>query len=130
MQAPPVSTPAAPATSAPAATMGVLHGHISDPSGALIPGTEITVSTASDGKQVGPAISADATGGYLVRGLPAGSYVIQANFQGFAPFVSKPIQLGSGQSKSVDIQLAIEAADVQVTVTDEGGPTVSTDAGA
>ncbi len=65
-----------------------------------------------------------------VRGLPAGSYVIQANYQGFAPFVSTPIQLTAGQTKNVDIKLAIEAADVQVVVTDEGGPTVSTEAGA
>jgi len=72
-------------------------------------------------------ISADATGAYQVGSLPAGSYVIQANFQGFAPFVSKPIALTNGQSKSVEIQMAIEAADVQVVVTDEGGPTVSTD---
>jgi len=104
-----------------------LHGHISDPTGALIPGAQVTVSTAADGKQVGPMISADASGAYSVRGLAAGNYVIQANFQGFAPFVSTPIQLSNGQSKNVDVQMAIEAADVQVVVTDEGGPTVSTD---
>ena len=106
-----------------------MHGHISDPSGALIPGAQVTVSTAADGKQVGPATTADATGAYLVRGLPAGSYVIEAGFQGFAPFISTPIPLSIGQSKNVDIKLAIEAADVQVVVTDEGAPTVSTDAG-
>jgi len=127
MQAPPLTTPA---PSGPASGTAVLHGHISDPTGALIPGAQITVSIAANGKQVGPAISADGAGAYSMRGLSAGSYVIQANFQGFAPFVSKPIQLGSGQSKNVDIQMAIEAADVQVVVTDEGGPTVSTDAGA
>jgi len=125
MQAPPLAAPAVPA---PAAGAGVLHGHITDPSGALIPGAQIAVTTASDGKQIGSTVSADATGGYLLRGLPAGNYVIQANSPGFASFVSKPIQLTGGQSKNVDIQMAIEAADVQVTVTDEGGPTVSTDA--
>jgi hypothetical protein len=130
LQAPPVATPAPSAPAGPTTVTAILHGHISDPTGALIPGAQVTVSTAADGKQVGPATSADATGAYAVRGLAAGNYVIQANFQGFAPFVSKPIQLSSGQSKNVDIQLAIEAADVQVVVTDEGTPTVSTDAGA
>ena len=124
MQTPSLTTPVA---SGPATASAVLHGHISDPTGALIPGAQITVSAAQNGKRVGPVISADATGGYQSRGLPAGSYVIQANFQGFAPFVSTPISLASGQSKNVDIQMAIEAADVQVVVTDEGGPTVSTD---
>jgi len=126
MQAPPLTTAA---SATPATGNGVLHGHITDPSGALIPGAQVTVSKAADGKQIGPGTSADSSGSYSVRGLPAGSYVIQANFQGFAPFVSTPIQLGNGQSKNVDIKMAIEAADVQVVVTDDGAPTVSTDAG-
>ena len=53
---------------------GTLHGHITDPSGALIPGTQVTITTA-DGKKVGNA-TADAAGAYQVHGLPAGSYVI------------------------------------------------------
>jgi hypothetical protein len=132
--------PAAPATAptqgpggAPAAQTtpsgnGSLHGHISDPTGALIPGAQVTVSTAA-GKSVGSA-TADSAGAYQVRGLPAGSYVVQSTFQGFAQFVSNPIPLSAGQIKNVDIKMAIEAADVQVVVTDEGGPTVSTDADA
>ncbi len=123
---PPIAAQAAPAPGAAAAT-GTLHGHISDPTGALIPGAEVTVSTA-DGKKVA-STTADAAGGYQVRGLAAGSYVIEADFEGFAPFVSAPIALSTGQIKSVDIKMAIEATEQQVVVTDEGGPTVSTEAG-
>jgi hypothetical protein len=126
MQAPPLTTPAAAAAPSGAGN-GTLHGHITDPSGALIPGASVTVSTAADGKMKGSA-TADSGGGYSVRGLAPGSYVIQANFQGFAPSVSAPIPLANGQSKNIDIKMAIEAADVQVVVTDEGTPTVSTDA--
>ncbi|MGD1108641.1 MAG: carboxypeptidase regulatory-like domain-containing protein, partial [Terracidiphilus sp.] len=72
--------------------------------------------------------TADAAGGYQVHGLAAGSYVIEASFSGFAPFVSAPISLNAGQTKNIDIKMAIEAAEQQVVVTDEGGPTVSTDA--
>ena len=125
MQAPPLTTPT-PAAAPTGVSNGMLHGHITDPSGALIPGASVTIST--DGKMKGSA-TADASGAYSVRGLAAGSYVIQANFQGFAPFVSTPIPLSGGQSKNVDIKMAIEAADVQVVVTDEGAPQVSTDAG-
>jgi hypothetical protein len=88
----------------------------------------VTVSTAT-GKNVGNA-TADAAGGYQVRGLAAGSYVIEASFSGFAPFVSAPIALNPGQIKNIDIKMAIEAAEQQVVVTDEGSPTVSTEAGA
>ncbi len=131
--APALAAPAqAPASAAPAQTSttatGVLHGHITDPTGALIPGAQVTVLTAA-GKKVG-STTADPAGGYQVRGLGAGSYVIQADFSGFAPFVSAPIPLTAGQSKNIDIKMAIEAADVEVVVTDEGAPTVSTDAGA
>ena len=88
----------------------------------------MTVTTAA-GNNVGSA-TADAAGGYQVRGLAAGSYVIEANFTGFAPFVSAPIPLSAGQIKNIDIKMAVEAAEQQVVVTDEGGPTVSTEAGA
>jgi hypothetical protein len=110
------------------ASTGTLHGHIEDPTGALIPGAQVTVITAA-GKNVGNA-TADAAGGYQVRGLAAGSYVIEASFSGFAPFVSAPIALNPGQTKNIDIKMAIEAAEQQVVVTDEGGPTVSTEASA
>jgi len=125
----PAPAPAsAPAEQASPSAGGVLHGHILDPTGALIPGAQVTVTTA-DGKQVGTA-TANAAGGYSVRGLPEGSYVIQASYSGFATFVSAPIPLSAGQSKNIDIKMAVAAADVQVVVTDEGGPAVSTDAGA
>ena len=140
-QAPANQTPASQAgtgTSAPAPASGgsqstatpagTLHGHILDPTGALIPGAQVTVTSAA-GKKVG-STTADSAGGYQVHGLPAGSYVIEADFEGFAPFVSSPISLTAGQTKNIDIKMAIEAAQQQVVVTDEGAPTVSTEAGA
>jgi hypothetical protein len=127
--APAVSTPAtpAPAQAAPATT-GVLRGHILDQTGALIPGAQITVTTAA-GVTVGTG-TASASGTYALRGLPAGSYIVQVTFTGFAPFVSEPIPLAAGQSKSVDVKMAVENTQQQVIVTDESGPSVSTDADA
>jgi Carboxypeptidase regulatory-like domain len=121
---------AAPAETAPAATAaatGSLRGHITDPSGALIPGTQLTVTTAKGAAVT--TVTADAAGAYAVHGLPGGSYVIQATYEGFAPFVSTPIALNPGQVKIVDIKMAIEAAEQQVVVSDEGAPQVSVEAG-
>lgn len=115
------------AQSAPPAATATLRGHISDPSGALIPGTEVKVSTAA-GTPV-QSITADAAGGYQVRGLPAGSYIVQADSPGFASFVSTPISLNPGQTRIVDVKMAIEAAQQQVEVTEEGNPQVSVEAG-
>ena len=110
------------------AATGTLHGHISDQTGALIPGAQVTISTAA-GNTVGNA-TADAAGAFQVHGLAAGSYVVQATFEGFAPFVSTPIALSAGQVKNIDVMMAIEASQQQVVVSDEGGPTVSTEADA
>ena len=140
-QATPASAPAqtvqpsGPAQTAPAtaptqatapATTASLHGHVTDPSGALIPGAQVTI-TNSAGATVGQA-SADATGAYNVHGLAADNYVVSVTFTGFAPFQSQPIAVAAGQIKRVDVAMAIEAEQQSVVVTDDT-PSVNTDAG-
>ena len=114
-----------PAPAAPAATTASLHGHIADPTGALIPGATVVVTTSA-----GTAVTtttADAAGVYVVNGLKPGSYIVQASYAGFAPFTSPNIPLAAGQSKRVDIAMAIEEAQQSVTVTDDS-PTVNVEA--
>jgi hypothetical protein len=127
--APPVSP--APSQSAanaqgvqPAGT-SIIRGRITDQTGALIPGTDITVSNPQ-GRTVATTTS-DASGNYEVHGLAAGTYTVTATSGGFAPFVSQGIVVATGQAKRVDIAMAIEAAQQSVTVTDDA-PTVSVDA--
>jgi hypothetical protein len=120
-------TPAsAPQTSPPAATAATLHGHITDPSGALIPGATITITTSAGGTI--KTTTADSGGAYSVSGLAPGGYIVQVSFPGFAPSSSPAIQLAAGQSKRVDIAMAIQVAQQSVTVT-EDAPTVNVDAG-
>jgi hypothetical protein len=124
--APAVQTPAATAqSSAPAATTATLRGHIADPTGALIPGAIVTIRNSSG--YVVKTTTADSSGSYAVTGLAPGGYIVQATFEGFAPFGSPTIQLAAGQSKRVDISMAIEAAEQSVTVTDDA-PTVNVEA--
>jgi Carboxypeptidase regulatory-like domain len=110
---------------AAAAATSTLRGHITDPSGALIPGAKITISNSS-GTAVTSA-TADSSGAYSVTGLPPGGYILTANYAGFAPFSSPTIQVAAGQSKRVDIAMAIEVAQQSVTVTDDT-PQVNIDA--
>ena len=121
--------PAAPTQSVPAAPQpagtALIRGRITDPSGALIPGTEITISNPQ-GRTVATATS-DTSGSYEIHSLPAGTYTVTATAGGFAPFVSQGILVANGQAKRVDIAMAIEAAQQSVTVT-EDAPTVSVDA--
>ena len=110
-----------------AQTKATIHGHISDQTGALIPGAKVTVTTP-DGQTAGAA-TADASGAYSVSGLAAGNYIVKATFSGFADFQSQPISVSAGQIKRVDIAMAIEVAQQSVVVSDET-PTVSVEAGA
>jgi hypothetical protein len=115
--------------SAPAAAQantGTLRGHVADPTGALIPGAQVSLTTAV-GKQVA-STTADANGAYEFRGLAPGGYFVQATFAGFAPFQSPTVQLAAGQIKRVDIAMAIQAEQQSVTVTDES-PAVNIEAG-
>jgi len=118
----PVQTPAP----APAAATATLRGHIADPTGALIPGATITITTSA-----GTAVTtttADASGAYAVNGLTPGGYIVLASYPGFAQFTLPAIQLAAGQVKRVDISMAMEVEQQSVVVTDES-PAVSVEAG-
>ena len=126
----PAATAPAPAATTPAAGAPTVtvRGHIADPTGALIPGAKVSVANALGVTQ--KTTTSDAAGGYTVTGLPAGSYIVQASVDGFAPFTSPTIKIEAGQSKRVDISMAIEAEQQSVVVSDdEDAPTVSVDAG-
>jgi hypothetical protein len=111
---PAIATPAA----APAiAAKGTLRGHIVDPSGALIPGATVTIKTSA-GVTIATTKS-DPEGLYAVTNLAPDSYIVSATVEGFAPFTSRPIPLAAGQSKRVDISMAIEAEQQSVEVTEE-----------
>ncbi len=106
---------AAQPTASPVAV--TVRGQVTDPSGALIPGAKITLTTTS-GVDVASAAS-DAIGSFLIRGLKPGDYKIARTFDGFAPFQSGIITLAANQVKRIDIVMAIEVAQQNVSVSDE-----------
>jgi hypothetical protein len=98
-----------------------LQGRVLDPSGAVIPQAQVTVTSPS-GKAVSAA--ADAAGSYQVRGLAAGDYTVNATTPGFAAFTAT-VTLAAGQSKTLNIAMQIEAEKQQVQV-EADAPTVDT----
>ena len=114
------------AAQAAVATTSTLRGRIADQTGALIPGATITIENAAG--QTVKTVTADASGTYSVSGLPAGSYIVHAEYQGFAAFQSQPIWLAAGQVKRVDIAMAVEVEQQSIVVTDES-PAVNVEAG-
>lgn len=113
-------------TPAAATATATLRGHITDPTGALIPGAKISITTSA-----GTAVTtttADTQGSYVVNGLAPGSYIVNASVQGFAPFSSAAIPLAAGQVKRVDVAMAMQVEQQSVVVTDES-PSVNVEAG-
>lgn len=112
-------------TTGPAATTATLHGHVADPTGALIPGAKVTLLD-TDGKTVA-STTADAAGAYEFHGVKPGGYIVKAEFAGFATFQSQIIAVPAGASKRIDIAMAIQVEQQNVEVTDDS-PTVNTEA--
>jgi Carboxypeptidase regulatory-like domain len=103
------------------ASGGTLQGRVLDPSGAVIPQAQITV-TSSSGKSA-TAVS-DGAGAYTVRGLSAGTYTVNTTTPGFAPFTSS-VTMAAGQTKTLNIALQIQMEQQQVQV-EADTPTVDT----
>lgn len=61
----------------------------------------------------------DASGNFLFRALAPGDYKIRATFDGFIPFESGLITIAANQAKRVNIVMAIEVAQQNVTVSDD-----------
>ena len=104
-------------------TRATIGGTVSDDSGALIPGAEITI-THTDTGQSRSVVSND-EGSYFAPGLSLGNYEVEASLPGFQTSVRSGIQLTLGRAAIVDFTLSIGEIAERVTVTGEA-PLVET----
>ena len=91
---------------------GRLHGQITDPTGAVIPGASITVKNSS-----GLVVSAtsDGVGAYDVKNLAPGKYTVSVTAKGFAP-AAQEVEIAAGQEKKADIALEILVKEENIEV--------------
>ncbi len=94
----------------------ILRGQVKDPSGASVADVTILVTTPS-GETLTATPSHD--GLYIVKGLVAGKYKVQAIAKGFAPYEKDDVAISDGQVQTLDISLTIEVQQQKVTVTDQ-----------
>ena len=92
---------------------GTLHGVVTDPSGAAIPGATVIVSSG----EFVQSVSTDTTGQYTVAGLVPGHYHVHIHSAGFSIFGKSGLVLSAGYETEADAQLAISPARQVVTVT-------------
>jgi carboxypeptidase family protein len=98
-------------------------GSVKDASGAVLPGTTVTVKHLDTG--LTRASEADAAGNFTIPSLPVGAYEITAEKTGFRREVRRGIDLVVAQEAVVNLTLQVGSIDQQVTVTAEA-PLVNT----
>jgi hypothetical protein len=92
---------------------GTLHGMVTDPSGAAIPGASVIVSSG----EFVESVSTDETGQYTVSGLAPGHYRVHVHSAGFSIFASSGLVLSPGYETEADARLTISPSRQVVTVT-------------
>ena len=99
------------------ATTGVIEGVVTDSTGGVLPGVTVTLrNTATNYEQVQVTDSGGRFRGLL---LPLGPYEAKATLQGFATQTVKGLDLGLGQTLTVDVKLSQAAVSEEMVVTAE-----------
>ncbi len=96
---------------------GSLHGKVSDPSGAVVVGATVSVSTADGQSQ---KTVSDTLGNYYIHGLAQGNVTVSASAAGFSPYQMPNVIITAGEAQQLDINFGIAVKQEQVTVQDEG----------
>ena len=96
---------------------GSIHGTVTDPSGAVIPSSTVTLSNKNG---FSTATTSGGDGTFAIDHLEPGRYFITATAQGFAPLDSVEVMVFANRTTVQKVALKIQVETQQVNVTDEG----------
>lgn len=99
------------------ATTGTLRGQVQDPSGAVIPGATVSLTTP-DGHTAATGTSG-ADGSYQILNIKPGTYIVMGSATGFAASSSKAVVIAPGKTKHFNVSLVIQVQQQQVQVNGE-----------
>jgi len=100
-----------------------LNGSVSDPTGAVIPSAKVTVHSAATGFT--RSVETTGAGLYSFATLPAGTYELKVENQGFKTAVQQGITLTVGAVVTVDAKLEVGGVTEEVSVAFEA-PVIET----
>ena len=92
-----------------------LNGRVEDPTGARLPGVEVTATQTNTG--VARLAVTNETGTYTLPNLPLGPYQLEATLPGFSTFVQTGIVLAVGSSPNIIITLEVGQVAQTIEVT-------------
>ena len=93
---------------------GALAGNVADQAGAPVPGAAVTITAVGTGTSRTTFTSPD--GAYVVTGLSPGRYRVQVALDGFRPLTREGVQLATGETVRLDLQLEVGGVAEAVTV--------------
>ncbi|HSW51105.1 MAG TPA: carboxypeptidase regulatory-like domain-containing protein, partial [Bryobacteraceae bacterium] len=93
---------------------GSVLGVVTDPSGSVVPQTEVTVRNVDT--NIARVVTSNEAGRYEVVALQPGQYEVRAVRSGFATLVRSGITLSVGSRTTVDLALTVSATSETVTV--------------
>jgi Carboxypeptidase regulatory-like domain len=96
-------------------TTGTIRGTVTDPSGAAVPKANVTVTGPNNTVK---SVDTDGNGAYSITGLPPGKYSIRIGAPGFNLLEKKNVDVPAARPVQFDLQLALETAKQEVTVSD------------
>jgi hypothetical protein len=94
-----------------------ITGTVYDPTGAVIPGVQVTATNIGTNFQT--SVTTNALGLYNIVNLPIGNYTLQFSKGGFKNLERKGLTLLVGQSVGINAVLQVGAENQTVTVTEE-----------
>src|SRR2546428_9214702 len=97
--------------------LATLTGTVKDPSGAVIPRVEITVT--NEATNISTVALTNEDGRYFVRSLRPGTYTVSASLPGFRKFVNSGVTLQVNQTARLDITLTVGEVSQEVLVSAE-----------
>ncbi len=102
---------------------GALLGHVTDETGAALPGVTLTATNVATGFSRSTVTTAD--GGYRLAALPPGKYTVTSDLSGFASVSTKNVDVTVASDRTLNISMKQAAVKEQITVTAEA-PLVET----
>lgn len=94
--------------------IGVLEGHVMDPTGAVIPGAAVVIQLEPSGPS--QTVQTDGAGRYRITGLAQGTYKVTAQAEGFKPVTHTATVAGSMRVTILNMHLVIATQSQQITV--------------
>ncbi len=102
--------------------MGSITGTVTDPTGAVVQGADITARNT--GSNIAREVHSNANGAYSIVQLPAGAYEVTIKKEGFKAFHVAAVQLTVAQALTLDAKLETGAVSEEIQVNGNEAPQV------